>query len=337
MPKLSVALLQVSMSQSAIDPEKGIIIGAKVMELGKLATFKGQDGKPKSVRITSKHIDALLGLAGNRALPFHLTHDWFESDGQQNGDTVEMQARVGAMKSFRKDSEGNLIGDILLKDGPDKSDILFGAEHNPEDNMLSAVYGYDAQDPDFLPKYFRAVDLVPKGAATTALFSESNPNENKTMPITIDDLKTILADPQAKAMIQGCLDGHTDAEEAAEMEAADTAEMEAGVTPDDKKPEDDKKPAILRSTLRINRATVRLCKASAPDKTALLAELKTQAEATVVAKLGQHKFIENTGSKAAEDGEAYIAAQMDAGCKTRAHAIARMGKDKPELYATFRS
>lgn len=301
------------------------------MELGKLAKFEGEDGTPRKVIITNEHIDALLSHAGNRSIPVHLTHEWFLAQGKPNADSVEMNARVAAFKSLQKDSAGNLRGDMYLKDGDSRRDILFGAEHNQEDNMISVVFGFLKDDPLCIPQNFRAADLVPQGAATTALFSEStNPNENTNMPITIDDLKTLLADPAAKAILQGALDGHTDAEDdAADGAAADTAAMEAGVTADDKKPEDDKKPAMLRLALQLGRMHER-------KTTALLKASEVKAESLVVAKLGAHKFPEATGETAAKDAEAFITAQLSAGCPNRATALRRMAKDKPALYDTFR-
>ena len=58
------------------------------MEVGKLATFAGPDGKSKSVKITPAHIDALLSFAGNRAIPCHWTHEWHDK-----GDRAELEVQ----------------------------------------------------------------------------------------------------------------------------------------------------------------------------------------------------------------------------------------------------
>lgn len=332
MPRpLLTAILKSAVSQAAeIDPENGILRGVKLMCVNHTATFAGEDGKAKQVTITPAHIDALLAHAGNRAIPVHLTHDWFDSQGKSGADTAEMQARIGAVKKFRKDESGNLIADAYFKNGETRNDILWNAEHNPEDTMFSVVFSYLKDDPQCLPQNFRAADIVPKGAATTALFSETQTTE--TMPITIEDLKTLLADPQAKAIIQGALNGHSDAEEKAEaeMEDAAAAEMEsaAGVTDEDKKKEDEQKPALMRAVLRVGRAQKRQL---AAEKTALLAAAK--AEATSLIGKGPILPLATGDSPDAETPEKFIAARLaDGKAKTRAHAVALMGKTKPELY-----
>ena len=64
MPRnLATAILRTaSPGQSAIDAENGVIRGVKLMELGKVARFAGEDGKPKQVKITERHIDAAEAL-----------------------------------------------------------------------------------------------------------------------------------------------------------------------------------------------------------------------------------------------------------------------------------
>lgn len=172
-PLATAILKSVSFAEPTIDRENGIIRGVKLMELGKLARFAGEDGKPKQVTITAKHIDALLAHAGNRSLPCHDTHEWFDAQGGPNADSVEKNARIGALKNFRKDDDGNLIADCHLNLAKDAArDFLWGAANNPEDNCFSVVFSYLKDDPECIPQNFRAGDLVPQGAATTALFSE---------------------------------------------------------------------------------------------------------------------------------------------------------------------
>lgn len=332
--QLVTAQFKATFSNQSIDKENGIIRGVMLMEVGKTAKFQSVDGVPRQVVITSEHIDALLSHAGNRSIPAHSTHEWLSAQDKPNADSVEMNARVAAFKSLQKDSAGNLRGDMYLKEGDSRRDIIFGAEHNPDDNMISVVFGFLKDDPLCIPQNFRAADLVPQGAATTGMFSESNPNENKTMDI--NELITMLSDPAVKDALKAVIKSvEANMPDPADDAAADTAEMEADVKPEDKKSDDDKKPAMLRASLRIFRAGIR-------QTTAMLkaseGKSKTEAEALITAKMGGvAKFIESTGEDAAKDGEAFITAQLAAGCKTRAMAIARMGRDKPELYATFRS
>lgn len=338
MPKILIAQLRVSFENSAIEPEAGIIRGVKVMELGKLAKFAAEDGTPKSVKITDKHISALLAHAGNRAIPSHLTHDWFSAQGKSNADSVEMAARIGALKNFRKDESGDLIADAFLKAGKTRDDILWGAEHNPEDNMLSAVYGYAKDDPQCLPLNFKAVDFVPTGAATTALFSETPTNNS----MDINELIEALKDPKAQAAVSAIIKSHkADADEPEKAAAAmeqDPAMMSAlGITDADKKESDKTLTACLRLNVQTSRAIARQTKELAASKTAILAEAKVQSEAATTALLGKGGFIGHGGNGNTEDAEAFITAQMSAGCKSRAAAILRMAKDKPDIYALFTS
>ena len=317
------------------------------MCVNRTATFEGPDGKPKSVTITAKHIDALLAHAGNRAIPMHDTHEWFSAQGKANADSVEMNARVGALKNFRKDGAGDLIADAVLKSGGKRDDILFGARENPEDNCFSVVFSYDKSDPECIPQNFRAADLVPSGAATTALFSESDPNQNQNTSMDISEFLAALDDPKVKAALKAIMKSHQDAPDPADAAADDSAasEMEsaADVQDEDKKPEDDAKPALMRAAIRVARSVTRQTAALktaqadfAKNETALLAKAATESKAAATALLGKGGFIQQ-GAKPAEDGETFITAQLANGCKTRAHAIARMAKDKPELYATFRA
>lgn len=263
-----------------------MIRGVKLMELGKVACFSGEDGKPKSVKITDAHISALLNHAGNRSIPIHETHEWFSAQGKPNADSVEMAARIGALKAFRRDEAGDLIADAYFKEGQKRNDILWGAQHNPEDNCFSVVFSYLADDANCIPQNFRAGDLVPNGAATTALFSEDT-NTNPSMDIS--ELLALLDDPKCKEAIKAIVKSHKDA---SDESAADSAETEAGVTADDKKESDDAAPALMRSALRIHRATLRQSKAIiATEKTAILADAALKGEASATALLGKGGFI----------------------------------------------
>lgn len=282
---MPTACFQTKFSQSAIDAEKGILTGVRLMTLGKLAQFAGDGDTVKKVTITRQHIEALLSHAGNRAVPIHLTHEWSDSQGKPNADSVEMMARIGALKNLRKDNVGDLIADAYLKDGAIRQDILFGAEHNPEDNMFSVVFDYKKNDPECLPINFRAADIVPTGAAVTALFSAS-----QTPPMDINELITLLDDPKCKDAIKAIVKSHQDVDTA-------SAESDAGVTTADMKSSDDQMPATMRAQLRMARATARklvdlktATESLETTKTAILAQAKTDAAAEATAMLGKSGF-----------------------------------------------
>lgn len=330
--KLFTAILRSASGVASVDAEAGVIRGVKLMELGKLARFAGEEGKPKQVTITSDHISALLAHAGNKAIPIHDTHEWFDAQGTASADSVEKNARIGALKSFRRDDAGNLIADAHLnKAKPAALDLLWGAENNPEDNCFSVVFSYLKDDPNCIPQNFRAGDVVPSGAATTALFSE-----DQTQPtMDISELIAALDDPKVKTALKAILKSHEDAPDASADTAAAAMESDAGVTDADKKPDDEQKPALMRAALRCERARNRKF---ADQKTTLLSEVDTKVKASETALLGRGKFLDaNTDGDAAKDGETFIASQITAGCPNRATAIARMAKDKPLLYATFRN
>lgn len=272
---LATAFFHAAYGATGIEKENGILRGVKIMEVGHVANFKGEDGKSKSVKITPAHIDALLAHAGNRALPIHETHEWFDAEGEANADSVERSARIGSLKSFRRDASGHLIADAVLNlEKQPARDLLFGAEHNPEDNCFSAVFSYRKDDPQCMPINFRAADVVPSGAATTALFSADDSTQN-TPSMDISELIAALDDPKVKDALKAILKSHKGPEDiAAEMEA------DAGVKPEDKKPEDDQKPALMRATARCSRAFKR-------QLAEVSAEIGIKSEAAATALLGK--------------------------------------------------
>lgn len=332
---LSTAILRSSSGTISIDAEAGIIKGVKLMELGKLARFSGEDGKPKQVKITDAHISALLAHAGNRALPIHYTHDWFESQGKPNADTIELAARIGALKSFRRDNGGDLIADahLNLQKQPAK-DLIWGAEHNPEDNCFSVVFSYLKDDPECIPQNFRAGDIVPSGAATTALFSEQN---ESTSSMDIQEIIAALQDPERGPHLAAAINAAIKSvDKASEESSAAAMESEASVSDADKKPEDDQKPALMRAFLRCQRAFARQLsevKAGALDKTALLAEAKTAAAAEATALLGKGGFIPQGGGGGGEDVFTAKLAEYRKTAPDDQVALSRMLRDNPELYA----
>lgn len=309
--KLFTAILRSASGVSSVDPEAGIIRGVKLMQLGKLARFAGEEGKAKQVTITSDHISALLSHAGNRSIPIHDSHEWFDAQDKPNADSVEMNARIGALKAFRRDDAGNLIADAHLnKAKPAALDLLWGAEANPEDNCFSVVFNYLKDDPNCIPQNFRAGDRVPNGAATTALFSEDN-NPTAKMAMTLDDIKEVLSTPEGEAYLNGILKAHGKMKSDAEDDTAAAAmESDAGVSDADKKPEDDQKPALMRAYIRCSRAFARERKSLSTERAALLSEVDTKIEAAKTSAIGAGKFLGTPGGKFEEDATAKFNAHV---------------------------
>ena len=315
------SLRHASFSQDSINGD--VLLGVKIAELGKVACFAGPDGKPRYATITPAFVDALLSHAGNRSIPVHWTHDY----KQGNGDALH--AKVGKLKDIRKDGEGNPIADLHLAPGQYKETALWNAEHDPENMMLSPVFSYDPADKESKPLDFQAADLVECGAATTALFSALSDTTQPTNTNTMDinELIAALGDPAVKTALKAILDSHEEAAPA----APDTAEMEAtaGVTDADKKPEDDKAPAMMAAFARCNRAIKRQLEASKAEAVVL-------AEAKFTAALGAGKFSLPTAPAAKDEVEEAIAAQIAAGASNRNIALFRLAKDKPEIYNAAR-
>lgn len=335
---MPLARFQAKFGQSAIDAEKGIISGVKVMEFGKLARFAGEDGKPLSVTITEKHIDALLAHAGNRAIPSHWSHDWFDKT------TDPIHDRIGMLKNFRKDDSGNLVADLHLSPSKHRDTAIWNASNAPDNMMLSAVFGYSKFDKDFIPQSFSACDIVANGAGVTALFKEEPQPETMELKDFIALLKNALADkaegPTLKTALLSAMDIKTDVEpEAAKLSAM---EKDAGVADGDSDDEDKQVPALMRSQLRISRAIGRQMKelkaaqeSLKTEKTALLAEVDVRAKAAATGLLGNGSLL-NIGSGApAGDATAKFNAAVDdlekKGIK-RAAAIQATIDAQPELY-----
>jgi hypothetical protein len=294
-----------------------VLLGVKIAELGKVACFSGPDGKPRYATITPAFVDALLSHAGSRSIPVHWTHDY----KQGNGDALH--AKVGKLKDIRKDSEGNPIADLHLAPGQYKETALWNAEHDPENMMLSPVFSYDPSDKDSTPLDFQAADLVECGAATTALFSAAQTQTQTQTKMTDEDkieVAKMIADAIAAAN-----------KPADAPVVPDTAEMEAtaGVTDADKKPEDEKAPALMAAFARCNRAIKRQLETAKGEAVVL-------AEAKFTAALGAGKFTLPAAPAAKDEVEEAIAAQISAGAKDRSTAIFRLAKDKPEIYNSAR-
>ena len=308
-----------TLSQERIDAELSVIYGVRLCEVGKVAKFNGPDGKPRTAEITAEHADAFLAHAGNRAIPVHWTHDYLSDDKDR------LHAKVGALKNFRKDELGNPIADFFVSPSEYREAILWNAKEDPENMMLSAVFSYDPKDPKALPMDFQAADLVECGAATTALFSETQtPNT-----MTEDEIKALVAPMIAEAIAAAAVKPEVEAE----VEMAAVAEADAGVTEADKKPEDEGKPAAMRAALRIHRATTRQTLAALAANQGETVKL---AEAQFTKALGSGKFSIQSGEKDKDEVKAALAGYITAGAKNEAVAILRLAKDKPELFNRFK-
>jgi len=188
-----------------------------------------------------------------------------------------------------------------------------------------------------MPTSFHAVDLVEQGAATTALLSaypdSLSDKDNQTTTATMDDfltqLKAALQDPDIAAAVKAM---HKSVTSAAAEDMSDddmsAAMSAAGVTDADKAKEDETKPKTTRALLAIARASKRQIDSAAKSAA-------VEAEASFVKRLGKSGTAIMSAAKDGEDAETYITAQLSAGCKSRGAAIARMAKDKPDLYAKF--
>lgn len=326
---MPIARLQATFGQNSIESDSGIIRGVRVMEVGKLAMFAGDDGKAKSVMITPEHISALLGHAGNRAIPSHWSHDWHDSIADP------IHARIGALKTFRKDEAGNLIADLHLSPGPHRDTALWSASNAPENMMLSAVFSYNKKDDKCIPQDFRACDLVAKGAATTALLSEKNDETPMTPKELADAIVAALADKDSGPALKTALFAEMPKDKAPDAALFAKIESEAGVTDADKNPDDEQLPALMSAVLRVSRAVSRQTKSLAADKEAILAEAKILGKAEATALLGNVKFLGGGGGDITGDATAKFNAAVkeltDRGV-THAAALRTVIDTSPKLY-----
>lgn len=321
-----------SLTTDKVDAENGVIYGARIAEVGKLARFKNADGKNVKFKVTPEHITAFLAHAGNRAITSHWTHDYL------NEDRDNLHSTTGALKALRRDESGNLVGDYHLAPTEHKQAILWAAQNNPEGMMLSAVFSYAKDDPTCMPQSLDAVDVVETGAATTALLSEDT---NKTPNMDIAEFIAMLDDPKVKDAIKALVKAHKDPAESTDAEDA-ALEKDAGVTADDKKTEDAAMSRAGRMAIQFHRAALRIAKTNGAIELAKLSgEIKVQSEASVVAALGASPFSAVAAAK--KDGDewenkvqAHLAA-MPAGKKDRGTAIMRASRDNPDLYNAART
>lgn len=322
MQKTVAILKHASFANQRIDDAGGVIYGAKVAELGKVACFTGPDGKtPRYTTISPEHVDAFLAHAGNRTIPVHWTHDYREDKKDA------LSAKVGALKNFRKDEEGNPVADFHVSPGEYRDVIFWNAANDPTGMMLSPVFGYDPKDAKSLPMDFRAADLVECGAATTALLSDASVLSS---PDSLSDQPTQTMDETLKAAIQQMI---TDAfAQAMCADPTDEAMMaDAGVTDADKKPEDAKMSAHRRVIAQCSRAFNRRISAALK----LAEEAPTKAEAALASNVGTAVSLAmNAGGNQTNPKDAFnakVKELVDKGVKPHQAVIAAMTAH-PELY-----
>jgi hypothetical protein len=254
---MPVASLSLGLPEKAnIDHENGIVRDVILAEKGKLAEFKGTDGKAKRLMMTPALIASLMALfTADGEASSHWTHDWIESgkDG--------LLSKVATFRDFKTNNDGHLIADAHLWPTEHKPTILHAAKNNPKGMMISTVFDYDGGENDAIAKRVHAADFVEVGASTTALLAKlaklSETTTHTQSPMFTDEQKAELSEMISSGIQAALAEANKPEDKTAELAEADAAEKEAGVTDADKKPEDEKKPAALRAALRIARATER--------------------------------------------------------------------------------
>lgn len=328
---------------SKIDHEKGIIHGAKLAEVGRVAYFKNSKGEVKSMRVTPEIVDKLLGFASaSGSLNAHWTHDYIDADKDP------LHAKIGAWRDFSKDASGNLSGDLNLMPGDKRDAVLWAAANDPKGMMASVVFDYDENmDGSIVPTNLKAADLVERGAATTALLAATDQeNDNKTT--TNKNTYTMLS-PEDKAEIAGMIKSAVD-EVSKKDESQDAAmlgdedmsaalEETAGVTDADRKSDnplqakmEEKQPAMLRAMFNAARATIRRLKTASDE-----AVVKAEARLSSATGRGATPVFNAGGDKDKHPYAAAVEKHLAAGAKTKGIAMLRAAKDEPAAYNDYMS
>jgi len=309
----SAALRSQPFANEAIDVESGVIRGVRVVENGRMAQFQNTAGKAVQFTITEDWVSAFMSHVGNRSLPVHWTHDYLTKKEDR------LNHKVGAMKNFRVGENGNLVADLHVAPTDKKELIFWNAANDPKGMMMSAVFDYGAHDKNCIPLSADAADLVAEGAATTALLSKTQ-EENDMKP---EDVQKLI-DSAVTAALAG-VPKNTEPDK----DAIAAAEKEAGVEEADRKPEDEKLGAAMCSAMRIQRASKR-------QSANLKDEAVTAAMAQVAAKVGSGGFFLGGTGVAPTDADAFeaaVKAKMNAGCANRARAKFEIARENPDLHA----
>lgn len=190
------AILQSPLANLTVNRETRVVSGVKLLENNRDVSYKGADGKAMGFRTNSALLNGLIGHAGNRTIPSHLSHEW--SDGKREA----LFDRVGGIKNCRLSDSGDLIGDAHVMPGEKGDSILWLAENDPEHCALSCIFDYNALKTDGVtyayPLSFESADFVAKGAGVTALLTASTTDTDMTkeeiQAIVTDSIKAALAD-----------------------------------------------------------------------------------------------------------------------------------------------
>lgn len=278
---MSIAIFKNNLSgNSKVDRDNGIVFGCRIADVNSLAVFADDKGRAREVLITPRVVDSLLALWKKKERgDGHWSHDWII-----NGDDDAIKSRVATWRNFRKDTEGNLIADAHLWPSAHKEAILHAAENDPEGMMVSQVFDYNGGRDDAMPTRVRAADFVGHGAATTALLSKLSSTEEKTMKITIDDLKELLTQPEARTAILGLLPNTAERDK----KIATAILKAANVTDADSQAGDDETDVVGVAILRSQRAVSRQLGSvktslSEEDETAIV----TKVQSAILSKMGR--------------------------------------------------
>lgn len=290
------ATLQNNFSKLSVDKEARIVSGVKLLENNRDVTYKGADGKPMGFRTNDALIDGLIGHAGNRSIPAHLTHEW--TDGKRDA----LLTRVGVHKNIRKDGNSDLIGDFHAMPGIEGDRMLWLAENDPEHAALSLVFDWNPIKTDkatfAFPLNFESGDFVAKGAACAMLSqlqTETDMTKEEIQALVTASVTAALAEFKPKLP-----DNLITTEQADERVKAALSAF---------KPE--------------------TAKLSDEDLDTLL----VKAEAKIVAKLGGGPMLQNL-QKAGQENDNYTATlkkYMETSGNSRPKAVLRMLQDHPEL------
>lgn len=291
------AILQSNLSKLTVNREGRIVEGVKLLENNRDVTYRGADGKPMGFRTNDALLSGLVGHAGNRTIPAHLTHDW--TDGKEDA----LKSRVGGHKNIRIDDAGDLAGDFHAMPGIDGDRMLWLAENDPEHCALSCIFDYNAIKTDGVtyayPLDFASADFVAKGAGVKALLTQSDTDMTKEEIVALIKENAASKDDVTAA-----------------VRAALSEFKPAGVIT---KEDSDK---AIQAALSVHKPTL---------TDAQIAEIATLNESKLVAKLGAGPLQLNL--KAHDGVNTYEAklAEYRKVAPNEATAVARLLKDCPEF------
>lgn len=248
----------------------------------------------------------------------------------QRGDHAGSAADTfGGYSNFQIEG-GNVYADLKFLEGTPHRSFVEGIASrfadefgNSIDFQSSYTLGKDASGQKIaIANCLRlgSIDLVDSPAATNSLFEEQeSPSPSDSMPLSPEDLATI-GDMITKAVAAAAKTDET--QDAATIEER-LAKLESAAAPEKKEDEPEKKGEVKTDDEKL---------AAIAEKAAL------KLIGGEFAKLSKGFVQVGEQQKTpTEDAEEYITAQLSAGCPNRATAIARMGRDKKEMYAKFRA